>query len=504
MESGAFEQCLCRSLDVGLAAAVPSPSVLAGAEPRVDYDTLGRARQRPLHQQTELRAVAVSAFSEPVSSPHHDTVHCKTFEARPKRFGGVMKQHGEFRIICREVDDRLDDGRSRSVVHDHEAPRGATRLRYVYCDASNAQAINLRGRHYRVPMATPLIANRYRVQRQLGLGGQGEVYEVVDTFEGDTAALKLLTRSGPSGPWIEAQILRRLADPHILPIRNADLASGRPYIVTELAIHGDVDRIVAAAGACGLSVDDAVRLTRHACFGVARGHDLGLLHNDIKPGNLFLNAQRECLVGDFGLASLIPPDATATAPRGATPETAAPEVAAGWNTPAATASIQSDVYSLGATAFWMLTGRPPLDLSTAADFDAKMALVAAQAPPRLREVAPHVPGYVATAIEQAMARAPADRFATVTDFAAALGRRPGVSRRWARTDEHATHIACWRGDPNGTGSTYVVCLDQGPRATQATVTAQHLTSGRRIPAGCRSVPMRTWAQAVRSVMRVLS
>lgn len=354
-------------------------------------------------------------------------------------------------------------------------------------------------------MATPLIANRYAIRRPLGVGGQGEVYEVVDTHEGDVVALKLLTRVGTGGPWVEAHILRRLSDPHILPIRNADVASGRPYIVTELAVHGALDGALARVSACGLDVDDAVRFIRQACHGVARGHDLRLLHNDIKPANLFLNAEGECVVGDFGFASLLPPEATAAAPAGATAETAAPEVAAGWPTPgAATASIRSDIYSLGATAHWLVAGRPPLDLSAAPDTAAKMAIVATQSVPRVREVAPHVPNYVAVAIERAMDHSPANRYATVTDFAAALGGRPAVARRWRRTDEHAGHIACWRGELQHAGSTYAMCLEQGPRPTQAVITTRHLTSGRRVTAGCRSSPMRNWAQAVRSAMRALA
>lgn len=248
-------------------------------------------------------------------------------------------------------------------------------------------------------VATPVIANRYIVRRQLGQGGQGEVYEVTDSHEGDVVALKLLTSIRAGTPWVEAQILRRLADPHILPIRNADVASGRPYIVTELARHGTVEDRLVQAGACGLEVDEVIRLVRQACHGVARGHDLRLLHNDIKPGNLFLNAQGECLVGDFGFASMLPVGHTTTAPAGATPETTAPEVAGGWPAPT-TASIRSDVYSLGATAYWMLAGQPPVDVSAAPDFAGKMAIVATATPARLRDVAPHVPNFVAVAVER--------------------------------------------------------------------------------------------------------
>ncbi len=342
------------------------------------------------------------------------------------------------------------------------------------------------------------------VRRPLGRGGAGEVYEVLDTYENDIVALKLLTVLPTGGPWVEARILRQLTDPHILPLRNADLASGRPFLVTELATHGALDQALAATGQSGLGVDDVVRWIRHACHGVARSHDLRLLHNDLKPANLFLNAEGEALVGDFGCVALIPPGATSAFPPGGTAETAAPEVAAYWGTPATTASVVSDVYSLGATAFWLLTARPPHNFAAVTDVPAKMAIVAAQAPARLRDVAPHVPQYVAAIVEKAMARSTGDRFASVTDLAAALGRRPAVRRRWRRTDEHASHVACWRGESEGANSVYILCLELGTLPSQCVITTVTAGSGRRVTRGCRTGPMRTWGQAVRSVMRVLA
>ena len=199
----------------------------------------------------------------------------------------------------------------------------------------------------------------------------------------------------------------------------------------------------------------------------------------------------------------MPPGAASARPPGATAETAAPEVAAGWLTPATTASVLSDVYSLGATAFWLLTSRPPHDFTGVADVTAKMAIAAARVPPRLRDLAPHVPQSVAAAIERAMATPPTGRFASLTDFAAALGRRTPVERRWRRTDEHAGHIACWRGAPVGPGSTYVLCLEYGPRTSQCTIATIHAGSGHHITRGCRTAPIRIWGQAVRSVMRLL-
>lgn len=354
-------------------------------------------------------------------------------------------------------------------------------------------------------MAIARIGGRYVVRRRLNGGAQGEVYEVFDNNEHDVAVVKLVAGTvPPGGVWQEARILRALEDDHILRIRNADLHLGRPYIATDLATHGTLAVRLAASGSCGLDVDDVVRWIRHACMGVARAHARGLLHNDIKPGNLFLNAEGECLVGDFGLAAALPPGATTTAIPGATAETAAPEIAATWHTGTAFGSKQSDVYSLGATAFWLLAARAPHDFTGAADTAAKMAIVASESPPRLFDVAPHVPQYVAHAIEQAMDRDVAARFSSVSDLDARLGNIPIVGRRWRRTDEHANHLACWRGIPVKGGSTYVVCLEQDPRPAWCLITTRHAGSGNRIRAACRSVEKRRWGPAVRSVIRSLS
>jgi serine/threonine protein kinase len=349
-------------------------------------------------------------------------------------------------------------------------------------------------------MASLLIAGRYELLENLGGGAQGEVYKVRDTHEGDVVALKLLSALPGRSHWEEARILRALQDDHILPIRNADLASGLPYLVTDLAEHGTLHDRLIASGFCGVAVDDVVRWTRQACVGVARGHDARLVHNDVKPKNLFLNSEGECLVGDYGLAALIPVGAASGLAPGATPETAAPEVAVAWPGGAPESSFRSDVYSLGATAYWLLAGQPPHDFAGATSIAAKMAVVAAQDPPRLRDVAPHVPRYVARAIERAMARDPDDRFSRATDFAAELGKRPSVARTWRRTDEHAGHIRCFRGEPTKRGSTYVLCVEQAARASQVKITTTHASSQRRVTAGCREAPRRSWGQAVRAVM----
>jgi serine/threonine-protein kinase len=300
----------------------------------------------------------------------------------------------------------------------------------------------------------------------------------------------------------EAQILRHLADDHILEIRNADLYAGQPYIVTALAEHGTLETQLAATNGLGLDVDQVISWMRQASMGVARAHDKLLVHNDVKPANLFLTASKECLVGDFGLASRVPSLPVVGVARGATPETAAPEVCAGWATGAPPAAFTTDVYSLGATAYWLLAAQPPVNLAGITGIPARMATAAAQMAPRLREVAPHVPAAVASILERAMALDPADRYQTVADFSAALGSRSTKPRRWRRTNQHPGHLGCWVGQSPGK-STYVLCLEQGATAKQCTVMTRHAT-GAKVPNGSRTARMRNAAQAVRATIDKLS
>lgn len=348
-----------------------------------------------------------------------------------------------------------------------------------------------------------MLAGRYEILDVLKPGAQGEVYKVRDHHQDEIVVLKLFDPSRlPGGTWAEAQALNKLADDHILPIRNADLIVGQPFIVTQLAEHGTLDDALDKNGNLGLPLDDALKWVREACTGIARAHDAALVHNDIKPANLFLGAKGQCLVGDFGLAStLLPPPMVGVA-HGASPETAAPEVCAGWATGMPPASRETDVYSLGATAFWLLAGEPPVDLSGITSIDAKFTAAATQTRKKLRDVAPHVPLAVAAVIDKALSVDAVDRYSTVNELSAALGSRSARPRRWLRTDEHPGHLGCWRGTEKGKAD-HVVCLEQGSTLKQCTVTGRY-DNGKRIPNATRSSPLRNAAQAVRATIDKLS
>jgi serine/threonine protein kinase len=162
--------------------------------------------------------------------------------------------------------------------------------------------------------------------------------------------------------------------------------------------------------------------------------------------------------------------------------------------------VRSDVYSLGATAYMLIAAQPPFSFPPTASPADQLAIVASSQPTRLWDVAPHVPRSVQTAIERAMNRDPAARYAQVTDFAHALGARRERARSWRRTDEHPPHLGCWRGEPRGGGSTVVLCIEGGTQPSRINVTARHANSGNVLRRATRSAPLRNWGATVRSAM----
>jgi serine/threonine-protein kinase len=316
-----------------------------------------------------------------------------------------------------------------------------------------------------------IVDERYEVVLWIGNGSFGEVYQVIDRFQEATVALKLLRSFAPEAPWAEAQILTQLHSQYILPVWNANHFRGVPYLVTKLATNGAASARILP---CGVPPSEAVRWVRSACRGASRTHDARLLHRDIKAENLFIDDHGNALLGDFGIAVLM--DETGNAPWGGTPETMAPEVAAGGQT-----SVTTEVYSLGATLYALLAARYG---HTDPDPAVCAAKVVNEQVANLRDLAPHVPRSLAQCVGKAMAREARDRFVTPAEFDAALGRLPFVARSWMRTDEHAEsgHAACWRGQESGRSDATVCAVPAGKRTE---VVAQHQPSGRRITGACR-------------------
>ncbi|CEA06923.1 Serine/threonine-protein kinase PrkC [Arthrobacter saudimassiliensis] len=270
-----------------------------------------------------------------------------------------------------------------------------------------------------------------------------------------------------------------LAGEYILPVRNASHVVGVPYIVTEVAECGSVATRIKPG--VGVPVEQAIRWGRHACRGVARLHDLRLVHNDLKPDNLFLNARLDALVGDFGLAAMM--DAEGKAAFGGTPLTMAPEVAAvgtedrsTWAS-ASPASMRSDIYSLGATLFWMLAGEPPY--SPEGGPLATMMAVATTDPRNLKILAPHVPAGLLRIVRKAMHRDPAQRYTSAAEMDAALGRFSFSSRIWNRFTPHSGHLMCFEGIRGNSRISVCAAVVDTTGVESFEIQVRHVISGRR-------------------------
>ncbi|OZC78010.1 hypothetical protein CH251_04975 [Rhodococcus sp. 06-462-5] len=341
-----------------------------------------------------------------------------------------------------------------------------------------------------IPPTAQIVDGRYEIRKALGSGKFGEVYEVFDHYLKESCALKIHKQT-VAGPWTEAQILKQLDGEYVLKVLNAGLAGGRPYVVTDLATHGTIaDQIDPDVG---VPISTAVRWARQACQGVARIHDQKLLHRDIKPENLFINHRQDVLVGDLGLAQL--QDANRLADAAGSIPTMAPEVARigapGQNpTNLRVYGVAADVYSLGATLFWMFAGAQPVPgASSYGD-------VWSAPQPDVWDVAPHVPQGLRDIVNKSIARDSVERYASAAALDSALGGRSLPAREWNRVQPHTGHEQCFSGT-KGHSCIEVCAIPTGVR-TQLNIIARHAASHRAIKAAQRTVASSGLPAALRS------
>ncbi|MFF3404949.1 serine/threonine-protein kinase [Streptomyces sp. NPDC002742] len=205
-----------------------------------------------------------------------------------------------------------------------------------------------------------LIAGRYRLHTTLGRGAMGEVWRAYDEMIGRSVAVKLLL-SQDADPTaaarfrLEAQTAGLLNHPHVVGVLDFGSYENRLFLVMELVEGDSLARVLAGAGT--LPVERVARIAAQAAAGLAAAHQQGIVHRDIKPGNLLLDAEGSVKIGDFGIARFLDDPAgglTATGQIVGTSLYLAPERALG-----KTAGPPSDMYSLGCVLYQLLTGRPP-------------------------------------------------------------------------------------------------------------------------------------------------
>jgi serine/threonine-protein kinase len=284
------------------------------------------------------------------------------------------------------------------------------------------------------------LEGRYRIERELGEGGMAKVYLAHDVRHNRRVALKVLKPEvtavvGAERFLAEIETTANLQHPHILPLFDSGEANGSlfyvmPYVEGE-TLRDRIDRDNQ------LPVEEAVGIARAVADALQTAHEAGVVHRDIKPGNILLS-RGEPLVADFGIALAIggvsEARLTETGLSIGTPRYMSPEQATGDET----VGRSSDVFSLACVLYEMLVGEPPYTGRTSQAIITKLILGAAVSPAALRKsIPPNVDG----ALRKALEKLPADRFREASDFARALadpsfryGEEVGVSavtlRRW--------------------------------------------------------------------------
>jgi eukaryotic-like serine/threonine-protein kinase len=287
-----------------------------------------------------------------------------------------------------------------------------------------------------MPLASQIdLPERYRVARHIASGGMASVWEVEDQLLGRVVAVKVLSAQFAADPGARARFQREArtaaqvsAHPHVVTIYDIGEHGDDAFIVMEYFPGGSVaDRLRAARdGASAIDRDTALRWLREAAAGLDVAHSAGIVHRDVKPANLLLDAQDRVAVADFGIARLA--DDTHMTQTGQVLGTAAylsPEQATGQPATAA-----SDRYALAVVAFELLCGRRPFDGGPPA---AQLLQHAEEAPPRASEAAPGLPRAVDDVFAAGLAKDPAARPATAGELVdaleSALEERPTDSTR---------------------------------------------------------------------------
>jgi eukaryotic-like serine/threonine-protein kinase len=268
------------------------------------------------------------------------------------------------------------------------------------------------------------LADRYRLERELGRGGMATVFLAHDFRHDRPVALKVLhpelaATLGPERFLREIKLAARLQHPHILTVHDSGETDGQLWFTMPF-VEGESlrDRLRRDQQ---LPVEDALRIATDAARALDYAHQHGVVHRDIKPENLLLTTDGSTLVADFGIARALSGSEehlTQTGMSVGTPTYMSPEQAIGGRQ----LDARTDIYSLGCVLYEMLAGEPPFTGPTA---QAVIAKRLSGEVPHVRHVRPSVPEELEHAVTLALAPVAADRFASAAEFARAL--RPTVA-----------------------------------------------------------------------------
>ena len=265
---------------------------------------------------------------------------------------------------------------------------------------------------------TPLLNNRYLLEKSIGTGGMAIVYLARDQMLERNVAIKILREDFSTDPDFrerfrqEAKAAANLYHPNIVTIHDFGLDENKFFIVMENVPGKDLKSILQLRGR--LNWEEAVGLLVQACAGVGYAHRAGLIHCDIKPHNMLVTPDMRLKVADFGIAralASIQPEEKVNVVWGS-PQYFSPEQASG-----GAPSPASDVYSLGVVLYEMITGRLPFIASTASDL-AQMHREAQPTPPRA--LVPEIPESLNQILMKVLSKEPSARYRTADQLGRVL------------------------------------------------------------------------------------
>jgi len=278
-----------------------------------------------------------------------------------------------------------------------------------------------------VSLSLSTLDGRVELRELLGQGGMGEVHAAWDRSLARSVAVKFVRGSDPLEAerlLLEARLQARVEHPNVVRVFEVGTLAGRPCIVLQLVRGSTLGELTAE-----LSVPERVELVRQAALGLHAAHLQGLVHRDIKPGNLLVevgeDGRKTALITDFGLAHSEEGGLTRSGLLPGTLDYMAPQQLAGGGP----VDFRNDLYSLGATLYAVLGGRPPFRASSegaaGADGEAQLRLVRRileEDPPPLQRLAPDVPRDLALVAGKALEKEPGARYDSAEAFAEDLAR----------------------------------------------------------------------------------
>ncbi len=301
------------------------------------------------------------------------------------------------------------------------------------------------------------LADRYLFEREIGAGGMATVYLARDVRHDRQVAVKVLNPElgavlGADRFLSEIKVTANLQHPNLLPLFDSGATGGLLFYVMPF-VEGETLRARLDAEK-QLPVEEAVHIATSVASALGYAHEHGVIHRDLKPENILIHAGQP-IIADFGIALAVSKAGgarvTQTGLSLGTPQYMSPEQAAGDRV----IDARSDIYSLGAVTYEMLAGEPPHSGSSAQAIIAKLMT---SEPRPLHTLRSTVPVHVAAAVEKALAKLPADRFASAREFAQALtnpsfklSTRSGIAaqmagssasiRKWKRISAGVTGVA---------------------------------------------------------------